>query len=183
MAEQSRTEEILRATIDGDEYTKTPQSREEELLLELKRTIEGGGGGGGASVVPNPEGEATETLTKLGVNDTVYGIPSGGSNRTIIECVNKSGAIYTIQNYTRHDIYEMLQSGMDIVLKLKSNSINNLEQYFYLERYRSNTSGDKYYYIFTNVGYDGTNWKARKVEIWDMNDSEVGLVGAILTTN
>lgn len=72
MAEQSRTEEILRATIDGDEYTKTPQSREEELLIELKQTIEAGGG---ASVVPNPEGEATETLTKLGVNDTVYGIP------------------------------------------------------------------------------------------------------------
>lgn len=50
MAEQSRNEEILRSIIDETEYDKTPQSREEELLLELKQAIEGGG----SSVVPNP---------------------------------------------------------------------------------------------------------------------------------
>jgi len=43
---QSRNEEILIATIDGKEYNKLPQSRIEELLLELKETIEEGGGGG-----------------------------------------------------------------------------------------------------------------------------------------
>ena len=42
---QSRTEEILIATIDGTEYNKLPQSRLEELLLELKEVIEEGGGG------------------------------------------------------------------------------------------------------------------------------------------
>lgn len=42
---QSRDEEILIATIDGTEYNKLPQSRMEELLLELKETIEQGGGG------------------------------------------------------------------------------------------------------------------------------------------
>ena len=36
---QSRTEEILIATIDGEEYDKLPQSRLEELLLELKEVI------------------------------------------------------------------------------------------------------------------------------------------------
>lgn len=41
---QSRTEEILIATIDGNEYNKLPQSRLEELLLELKEVIEGGQG-------------------------------------------------------------------------------------------------------------------------------------------
>lgn len=44
---QSRSEEILIATIDGNEYNKPPQSRLEELLLELKDVIEEGGGGGG----------------------------------------------------------------------------------------------------------------------------------------
>lgn len=44
---QSRTEDILRATIDGTEYNDRPQSREEELLIELKEAIEAGGGGGG----------------------------------------------------------------------------------------------------------------------------------------
>lgn len=43
---QSRAEEILIATIDGEEYDKLPQSRLEELLLELKEVIEEGGGGG-----------------------------------------------------------------------------------------------------------------------------------------
>lgn len=43
---QSRDEEILIATIDGEEYDKIPQSRIEELLLELKEVIEAGGGGG-----------------------------------------------------------------------------------------------------------------------------------------
>lgn len=46
---QSRAEEILIATIDGNEYDKLPQSRLEELLLELKETIEAGGGGGGTT--------------------------------------------------------------------------------------------------------------------------------------
>ena len=46
---QSRTEEILIATIDGEEYDKLPQSRLEELLLELKEVIEAGGGGGGTT--------------------------------------------------------------------------------------------------------------------------------------
>lgn len=43
---QSRNEEILIAAIDGTEYNKPPQSRIEELLLELKEVIEAGGGGG-----------------------------------------------------------------------------------------------------------------------------------------
>lgn len=50
---KSRNEEILRATIDGSEYDKNPQSREEYLLLKLKEKIEeGGGGGGGTSDYP-----------------------------------------------------------------------------------------------------------------------------------
>lgn len=43
---QSRNEEILIAAIDGKEYNKLPQSRIEELLLELKEVIEAGSGGG-----------------------------------------------------------------------------------------------------------------------------------------
>lgn len=47
MAEpQSRNEAILRATIDGTEYTAEPQSRIEALLLELKEAIESGSSSG-----------------------------------------------------------------------------------------------------------------------------------------
>ena len=41
---QSRNEKILRAIIDGTEYTDPPQSRIEALLIELLN--QGGGGGG-----------------------------------------------------------------------------------------------------------------------------------------
>lgn len=71
---QSRDEEILIATIDGTEYNKLPQSRIEELLLELKAVIEEGGGGGGTTVVANPEGEATDCLIKIQIGSTIYEI-------------------------------------------------------------------------------------------------------------
>ena len=38
----------------------------------------GGGGGGGTTVIANPQGEATDTLNKLQVGQTIYNIPSGG---------------------------------------------------------------------------------------------------------
>lgn len=40
---QSRAEEILFKTINGEPYDGLPQSRIEELLLELKEVIEQGG--------------------------------------------------------------------------------------------------------------------------------------------
>lgn len=46
---QSRNEAILQATIDGTEYTAPPQSRIEDLLIQLKATIEEGGGSSGVS--------------------------------------------------------------------------------------------------------------------------------------
>lgn len=45
----SNVEDILRATIDGAEYTEPPKSRVESLLVELKEKIEEGGGGGGGT--------------------------------------------------------------------------------------------------------------------------------------
>lgn len=79
---QSRDEEILIATIDGKEYNKAPQSRMEELLLELKETIEEGGGGGGTtnynnlSNKPQVNGETligNKTGAELGLVDAEDG--------------------------------------------------------------------------------------------------------------
>lgn len=44
---ESRNGEILLSIINGTPYTAEPQSRIEELLIELKEAIESGGGGGG----------------------------------------------------------------------------------------------------------------------------------------
>ena len=39
----------------------------------------GAGGGSGSNVVPNPQGTATDTLTKIGIDGTVYDFAGGGS--------------------------------------------------------------------------------------------------------
>lgn len=62
--ETSRTEEILKATINGTSYTAPPQSRIEALLLELKDVIEEGGGG--------------STIKYGGRVDTVNDLPETG---------------------------------------------------------------------------------------------------------
>ena len=46
---QGRNENILQSTLDGTEYKDPPQSRIEDLLLQLKEMIEAGGGGGGTT--------------------------------------------------------------------------------------------------------------------------------------
>lgn len=101
---QSRAEEILFKTINGEPYDGLPQSRIEELLLELKEVIEQGGGGGGGtdnynllknlpqingttlkgnktsadlglpSVAANPTGEAVGELTSIDINGSKYSI-------------------------------------------------------------------------------------------------------------
>lgn len=45
----SRVENILQSIVDGTEYTDPPQSRNEDLLLQVKEVIEEGGGGGGGT--------------------------------------------------------------------------------------------------------------------------------------
>lgn len=47
MKPQSRNEAILESIVEGTEYTDPPQSRIEDLLLQVKEVIEEGGGGGG----------------------------------------------------------------------------------------------------------------------------------------
>lgn len=42
--------------------------------------IGGGANGGGSNVVPNPQGAATDTLVKLGIEGTIYDFAGGGSS-------------------------------------------------------------------------------------------------------
>lgn len=99
---QSRVEDILEATINTEPYNEDPQSRIEELLIELKETIEQGGGGGGTTVIPNPSGEATDDLEKVQIGSTIFDIPEGGTD---VEA-NPSG--------TATDDLESIRIGNDI---------------------------------------------------------------------
>ena len=85
--------EILRATIDGTEYTKMPESYIAQLLIELKEVIEQGGGGGGTTnynglsnkpQINNVTLQGNKTLTDLGINiPTIDSAISGTSENPV----------------------------------------------------------------------------------------------------
>ena len=113
---ESRSEAILLATINGEEYTGYPESRIEELLIELKAVIEaGGGGGGGTVVIANPSGEATDTLVKIKIGTTIYEIPSALLTKALN--VSKSvGGLKVGDSYTAGDsIEDILHDMLDPV--------------------------------------------------------------------
>ena len=63
--------------------------------------IGGGAGGSGSNVVPNPQGTATDTLTKIGIDGTIYGFDGSGGGSSYYEEVlwnNTSGAEFYPQS-------------------------------------------------------------------------------------
>ncbi len=52
----------------------------------------GGGADGGSSVEPNPQGTATDTLVKLGIEGTIYDFAGGGSGSSYTETTLWSGS-------------------------------------------------------------------------------------------
>lgn len=85
---QSRTEDILEATINDEPYTEPPRSRVEELLLELKEVIEQGGGGG-TIVIANPQGEPSEVLQTIQIGSVIFSIAGSSGNATGVKVVDK----------------------------------------------------------------------------------------------
>lgn len=83
----SRAEDILQATIDGTSYDEPPQSRIENLLIELKEVIEEGGGGGGG----------TSDYPKLSNKPQINGVELLG-NKTSDDLGLKSGVTGTYSN-------------------------------------------------------------------------------------
>lgn len=92
---QSRAEEILIATIDGTEYDKLPQSRLEELLLELKEVIEEGGGGGG-------EGGLIQKIFLNGVEQQI-------TNKAVYLTVITNTVNDLVNYYLKTDTYSKLE--------------------------------------------------------------------------
>ena len=88
MVPQSRAEEILIATINGNEYTAAPQSRLEYRLLELKDVIEEGSGGGSVHFV------VVEELPTTDIDQTaIYLVPksTAATSNVYDEYINTDG--------------------------------------------------------------------------------------------
>lgn len=65
----------------------------------------GGGGGGGSDVEPNPSGTPTDTLTKLGIDGTVYEIQGGGGSTYFGVFVDADNVIQPFINITDTQIH------------------------------------------------------------------------------
>jgi hypothetical protein len=104
---QSRNEEILKATINGTSYDKEPQSRIEDLLIELKAAIEGGGGGGTTNYnllenrpqINSHTLEGNMSFADLGIDETptedsTNAVASGGVYAGLADKIDKSSTGY-----------------------------------------------------------------------------------------
>lgn len=114
---QSRAEEILFKTINGEPYDGLPQSRIEELLLELKDVIESGGGGGGSTVIPNPTGESSGQLNSIGINGVKYTIGGCEVERvTLSNVIIDDMTTYPLSEaYTNFDFIELWKAPPDAI--------------------------------------------------------------------
>ncbi len=109
---EGRNAAILQATIDGTPYTDPPQSRIEELLIELKAVIEAGGGGGGTTnynglsnkpQINSVTLQGNQSLEDLGINiPTVDSEISGTSENPVQNKVIK-GALDGKENKLTFD--------------------------------------------------------------------------------
>jgi len=115
---RSRNEEILRATIDGTEYDAPPQSRIEDLLIQLKEAIEHGGGGGGGDVT-GVKGSAESTYRKGNVNLTAENIGvEAGAEVNAIASISLNGDPITPD------------ANKNVALVVITNTVNNLVNYY-----------------------------------------------------
>lgn len=102
MAEsESRVEDILDATLNGEPYDDAPQSRIEKQLIDLKAAIEEGGGG---DIIDDSETSSDKTWSSSKIYDTISGI-SGGFNFEIV--THPAGSIRSIE----YENYIMAVSG------------------------------------------------------------------------
>ena len=136
---QSRAEEILFKTINGEPYDGLPQSRIEELLLELKEVIEEGGGGGGAYTT-------TVLFTNGASGDTTFQLSSAYTNFDAI-------AIY-YSHFDGQDTYEDVRTYPTTFLNSVSSTdevlgITNDVWYYYFSVY----STTEFRYVKSNAGF------------------------------
>lgn len=111
---QSRFEAIAKSIINKEDYTEKPQSRHEELFLEIGKMIKEGGGG-----YPEPTGKIiiTENGTDVNVKDyataDVEVIPTGELSITengTYNVINYASANVNVQSHARN---ELIWTSMD----------------------------------------------------------------------
>lgn len=134
---QSRAEEILFKTINGEPYDGLPQSRIEELLLELKDVIESGGGGVYTTTV---------LFTNGASGDTTFQLSSAYTNFDAI-------AIY-YSHFDGQDSYEDVRTYPTTFLNSVSSTdevlgFTNDVWYYYFSVY----STTEFRYVKSNAGY------------------------------
>jgi hypothetical protein len=83
----------------------------------------GGGAGGGSSVEPNPQGTATDTLVKLGIEGTIYDFAGGGSGSSYSETTLWSGSETPSTSGTQITLSDNISNYDEIVFVLDTDYV------------------------------------------------------------
>ena len=139
---QSRNEAILAATVDGTQYTDPPQSRIEDLLLQLKAKIEQGGGGGTS--------DYDDLTNKPQINDVPLSGNKSGSdlglqNALSFDSVPTDGSTNPVES---NGVYDALAGKQDTLTTEQLRAVNS-----------GMTAGDKRALteLYINLNYDPLN--------------------------
>lgn len=152
---QSRNEAILRSIIDGTEYVALPQSRIEELLLQLKEVIVAGGG----SVSPEDIQAAIEEYLNTHDADIV-------TEQELTDALSgKAAAIHT------HDDRYYTETEMDNKLSEKSGT-----EHLHDDRYYTETEMDTA--LAGKAPASHTHTKSQITDLANASASAAGLMSA-----
>lgn len=128
-------------------------------------------GGGGTTVVANPSGAATDTLNKLQVGSTIYGVSGGDSYSQTVIYTNSGTSVSNIEltdDYTNYDslYFECIRTADNrsyiVPYYLLTEGITNIGhfQFFGYNEYCSYDVTDSTH--FTKVNNQG-NWYIKKI--------------------
>ena len=96
----------------------------------------GSGGGGGSSVVPNPQGSATDTLTKIEIDGTIYDIEGsgggGGGAFTVTDLYDIGDASLSdsIDNYDMLAVYYGVESEFSSLSDYKIFTVDDVNEMY-----------------------------------------------------
>lgn len=154
----------------------TPETFDDTKWEATTAVEEGSGGGGGSSVIPNPTGTPTDTLSTIGIDGTIYGIEGsgggGGDGYTEIVLFEESESTYAgikelsdnISNYDElifRSIYENSQTTYE-----QRVSTSLIEEIGYIQNPTSSSN-----HISLEFGYDQSFYRMVRGE----NDNELNI--------
>lgn len=154
---QSRNEAIIKATIDGVEYTAPPQSRIEALLIELKEAIEQGGG---VEVDTQVNGTSENAVQ----NKAIYNFVNSSVS------TNTANFIGTFNSVAELEAYSGTVTNNDYAFVVGTDTAGNTVY----NRYKYNGSAWAFEYALNNSSFTAAQWATIQSGLTSADKTQIG---------